>query len=211
MFIYNSCRNVVTSLISIASYMYMMMVMIIRSILWTILGPCFHVCGKPNKKHPLHAPSLQSSESNNNNISIDFFGPCSIVSLYSFVLWVGSVKDVPWIYVIWTITAILNHFISRVWCKSTLMIHIAILGYSMAPLIPCAAIIVFINMPIWVATILEIICIIWASLSTILSYQMILTMNRSIDQHRLKLLFPVVLLMQIYLISVIPIKLLYPI
>ena len=184
-----------------------------RSILWTLLGPCFHLFGKPNKKHPLHAPSLQSSSSDthNNNSSIDFFGPCSIVSLYSFVLWIGSVNDVPWIYVIWTIAAIMNHFISRVWCKSTLMIHIAILGYSMAPLIPCAAIIVFINMPIWVATTLEIICILWASLSTILSYTMILPVNRPTDQQRLKLLFPVVMLMQIYLISVIPIRLLYPI
>jgi len=182
------------------------------------LGPCFHLCGKPNnKKHPLNGTSFQSNEShntndyNNNNNSIDFFGPCSIVSIYSIVLWVGSVKDVPWIYVIWTIAAIMNHLISRVWCKSTLMIHIAILGYSMAPLIPCAAIIVFINMPIWIATILEISCILWASLSTILSYYMILTVNRSSEQQRLKLLFPVVLLMQIYLISVIPIRLLYPI
>lgn len=176
---------------------------IYRSVLWMLFGPCFQLTGKPNKKHPLHTPGLQSETH-----SIDFFGPCSIVSLYSLVLWLGSVRDVPWIYVIWTIAAMVNHLICRVWCKSTLMIHIALLGYSVAPLIPFAALIVFVNMPIWIATILEVVCIMWASASAILSYTMILTVVDVNYQQRLKLLFPVVILMEIYFISLIPIKLL---
>lgn len=165
-----------------------------------LFGPCFQLTGMPNKKHPLHKTGLHSD-----NRSIDFFGPCSMVSLYALVLWLGRVRDVPWIYVIWTVAAVVNHFISRVWCKSSLMIHIALLGYSFSPLIPFAAIIVFINMPIWLATILEIISIMWASIAAILSYSMILSIAPQ-NTPRLKLLFPVVILMEIYLISLIPIR-----
>lgn len=165
-----------------------------------LFGPCFQLTGMPNKKHPFHKPGLHSD-----NKSIDFFGPCAMVSLYSLVLWLGRVRDVPWIYVIWTVTAIINHFITRVWCKSSLMFHIALLGYSLSPLIPFAAVIVFVHMPIWLATVLEIISIIWASLSAILSYSMILTVSAQ-QRHKLTLLFPVVVLMEIYLISLIPIR-----
>lgn len=165
-----------------------------------LFGPCFQLTGMPNKKHPFHKTGLHSDSR-----SIDFFGPCSMVSLYALVLWLGRVRDVPWVYVIWSVAAIVNHFISRVWCKSSLMIHIALLGYSFSPLIPFAAIIVFINMPIWLATTLEIISIMWASIAAILSYSMILSIAPQ-NTPRLKLLFPVVILMEIYLISLIPIR-----
>jgi hypothetical protein len=165
-----------------------------------LIGPCFHLTGKPNKKHPLHNMGLHSE-----NRSIDFFGPCSIVSLYGLVLWLGRVRDVPFVYLIWSIAAILNHLVSRVWCKSSLMIHVALLGYSVSPLIPFAAIIVFVHMPIWLATLLEVISILWASVAAVLSYSMILSVAPTFKA-RLKLLFPVVLLMEIYLISLIPIR-----
>jgi hypothetical protein len=148
----------------------------------------------------LHKMGLHSE-----NRSIDFFGPCSIVSLYGLVLWLGRVRDVPFVYLIWCIAAILNHLVSRVWCKSSLMIHVALLGYSMAPLIPFAAIIVFVHMPIWLATVLEVISILWASIAAVLSYSMILSVA-PVFKARLKLLFPVVLLMEVYLISLIPIR-----
>jgi hypothetical protein len=85
------------------------------------------------------------------------------------------------------------------------MFHIALLGYSFSPLIPFAAVIVLVNMPIWLATVLEIISIIWASISAILSYSMILSVSPQ-QRPRLKLLFPVVILMEIYLISLIPLR-----
>jgi len=172
----------------------------LRSILWMYFGPCFQLTGMPNKKHPLHKTGLHSE-----NRSIDFFGPCSMVSLFSLVLWLGRVRDVPWVYVIWAVAAVMNHFITRVWCKSSLMIHIALLGYSLSPLIPFAAIIVFVNMPIWLATILEIVSVVWASLGAILSYSSVLSISPQNSQ-RLKLLFPVVILMEVYLISLIPIR-----
>jgi hypothetical protein len=165
-----------------------------------LFGPCFQLTGMPNKKHPFHKTGLHSD-----NKSIDFFGPCAMVSFYSLVLWLGRVRDVPWIYVIWAVTSVVNHFITRVWCKSSLMFHIALLGYSCSPLIPFAAIIVLVNMPIWLATILEIISICWASTSAILSYSTILPVSAQ-QRPRLKLLFPVVILMEIYLISLIPVR-----
>mmetsp|Transcript_3266 Transcript_3266/g.5081 ORF Transcript_3266/g.5081 Transcript_3266/m.5081 type:complete len:224 (-) Transcript_3266:1194-1865(-) len=173
---------------------------IYRSILWMLFGPCFQLTGMPNKKHPLHNMGLHSD-----NRSIDFFGPCSMVSLYSLVLWLGRVRDVPWVFVIWSIAAVMNHFISRVWCKSSLMIHIALLGYSVSPIIPFAAIIVLVNMPIWLATILEMMSILWATIAAVLSYSMILSVAPEHKQ-KLTLLFPVVILMEIYFISLIPIR-----
>jgi hypothetical protein len=164
-----------------------------------VLGPCFQLTGLPNKKHPFHKMGLLSD-----NKSIDFFGPCAMVSLYCLVLWLGRVRDVPWVYVIWSVAAVVNHFLSRVWCKSSLMIHIALLGYSVTPLIPFAALIVLLNMPIWLATVLEIISIFWASIAAILSYSTILKIAPQ-NKLRLQLLFPVVILMEIYLISIIPI------
>ena len=64
--------------------------------------------------------------------------------------------DVPWIFVIWGIGGFCNHLVSRVWCSSTLLIHTALLGYSIAPTIPFAAIILFLRPPVWIATIMEI-------------------------------------------------------
>ena len=164
-----------------------------------LFGPCFQLTGMPNKKHPFHSMGLHSDHK-----SIDFFGPCAIISLFGLVLWLGRVRDVPWVYVIWSIAYVINHFISRVWCKSSLMMHIALLGYSVAPIIPFVAIIVFINMPVWLATCLEILSVLWASTSAILSYSMILSVSLQ-NQGRMKLLYPIVILMEIYLVSLIPI------
>lgn len=87
-------------------------------------SPFFFLIGT---KLPSNVPLLLFN-SKNKNIVIDFWGPFSIMSIYSLVLWIGKVRDVPWIYAIWTIAALFNHQISRVWYRSAFMMHISILG-----------------------------------------------------------------------------------
>jgi hypothetical protein len=165
-------------------------------------GPLYKLCGKVYERNPLYISNTNSNISNNN---IDFWGPCSVISLYGLILWLGRVKDVPWIYVIWSLAAVFNHLVNRVWFNSTLMIHFSLLGYSVAPLIPFAAIILLICPPIWFSTILEIVSIIWSSSSAILSYFTIINLTEE-NKSKLKLLFPIVVLMEMYLISLIPIR-----
>lgn len=168
--------------------------------MWMFLGPCYRLAGKPYKRHPLH-----SSSSANNRHSIDFWGPCAIVSLYSLILWLGRVREVPWIYIIWSIAATVNHLVSRVWYHSSLMIHIALLGYSTAPLIPFAALILLINPPMWLAVSLEVMSVVWATLSAITSYATIIAVPAE-QKPRLRLLYPTVVLMALYVTSLMPIK-----
>ena len=171
-----------------------------RSIVWMLIGPCTKLTGKVSKRHPLYI-----SGRGFNNRSIDFWGPCMMMSLYGLVLWVGRVRDIPWIYVIWSITATLNHLITRVWHRSSLMIHVALLGYSVTSMIPFAAVILMVRMPIWVATLLEMVSVVWASSAAIMSYSMVFSVSPQ-NRPRLKLLYPLVILMEMYLISLIPIK-----
>eukprot|EP01038_Epipyxis_sp_PR26KG_P006678 gene6678-9162_t len=192
-----------------------------RNIIWTLIGPCSRMLGKRCERHPLHksnsiinsAPVYGGNNLTNNNLSnnnhsspnaIDFGGPCAIVSTYGLLLWLGRVKDVPWIYVIWSIAGIFNHIVTRVWCHSTLLIHVALLGYSITPIIPFAALILLFNPPVWLATILEIISVIWSSSSAIQSYLFIFRLSQE-NKSKIKLLFPVIILMEIYFISLLPI------
>lgn len=164
------------------------------------LGPCYRLLGRPYKRHPLHASSAV-----NYRHTIDFWGPCAAVSVFSMILWLGRVREVPWIYLIWAIAAIANHLISRVWYHSTLMIHVALLGYATVPLIPFAAVILIVNPPLWIGTTLEIISIIWSSLSAITSYATIISVPAE-QRPRLRLLYPTAILMSLYLTSLMPIR-----
>jgi hypothetical protein len=190
---------------------------IYRNIVWMLIGPCLKIVGRPYKRHPLYV-----SNANVDKHSIDFWGklvfepfrfqiliywfllgPCAVVSFYCLILWLGRVKEVAWIFVIWSIAAILNHFASRVFYRSSLMIHIALLGYSITPVIPFAAIILFLNPPLWLATLLEFISISWAATSAILSYSTIVSISVE-NKPKLYLLFPTVILMELYITSLIP-------
>lgn len=52
-----------------------------------LVGPLFKLCGRNYERHPLYKNSAFLT-----NQSIDFWGPCALVSLYGFVLWLGRVK-----------------------------------------------------------------------------------------------------------------------
>ena len=170
-----------------------------RNIMWMLIGPCYRILGRPYKRHPLHA-----SSSVNNRRSIDFWGPCAVVSIFSLVLWLGRVREVPWIYLMWSIAATVNHLVSRVWYHSSLMIHVALLGYATVPLIPFAIIIVIFNPPVWISTTLEVLSIIWASLSAITSYATIMIVPAE-QRPRLRLLYPTAVVMALYLTSLLPV------
>ncbi len=170
-----------------------------RNIVWMIFGPCYRLVGRPYKRHPLH-----SSSSANNRRNIDFWGPCGVVSLFSLILWLGRVREVPWIYLVWALAATVNHLVSRLWYHSSLMIHVALLGYSTVALIPFALIIIVLNPPVWISTTLEIISIIWSSLSAITSYATIISVPAE-QRPRMRLLYPTAVVMSLYLTSLLPI------
>lgn len=164
-----------------------------------LVSPWLKLVGRNYKRHPL----FNSHGSPNQHI--DFWGPCAVVSLYGLVLWLGRVHDVPWIYLIWSIASVANHLISRVWYKSTLLIHAAILGYSVIPIIPFAAFILFIGPPVWLATAFEVISVIWSASAAIMSYSLIFSVPDE-DKSQLTLLYPCVILMEVYMISLMPIR-----
>jgi hypothetical protein len=165
-----------------------------------LIGPFFRIIGRPYKRHPLYI-----SSSHVNKYNIDFWGPWSIVSLYCLLLWLGRQRDVVWIFLIWSVAAVMNHFVTRVFHHSSLMIHIALLGYSLTPIIPFAAVIILLNPPIWLSTVLEVISVVWASTSAIMSYSTIITLS-SESKPKLRLLYPTVILMELYITSLMPIS-----
>jgi hypothetical protein len=154
---------------------------------------------KSNDRHPLF------SLSSNTSTSIDFWGPCAVISAYVAILWLGSVRNGPWAFVIWTIPSVLNHLIMRVCTKSQLLQHMAIIGYSVAPMIPCAGFILLFHPPVWIATGIEVIAVSWAAAAAILTYIATLIVPPE-QKHRLSLLFPTLILTELYFISLLPIR-----
>ncbi len=165
-----------------------------------LTGPWIQLFGRPTERHPLHVISSSSQQ------QIDFWGPCLVYSLFGLVLWLAHVKDVPWSYIIWSLAALFNHLVCRVWLSSSkLMLHVALLGYSVAPVIPFAAIIVIVRPSIFLTCFIELVAVTWASSSAILSYRLICT-GPTDKKHRLGLLVPSIVLMHLYIVSLIPIR-----
>ena len=129
-----------------------------------------------------------------------------LFSVYSALLWLDRVRDVGWLFMIWSFAALFNHFVCRVFLKqSRLMIHYSLLGYSVTPLIPFSALIIIFHPPVWVCTVFEIIAVIWSSLAAFFSYLLIFNDVKEV-KNRLILILPSVVLMEIYLLSLLPIR-----
>jgi hypothetical protein len=145
------------------------------------------------KIHPLHS---------SNTGTIDFWGPFTMISIYG--LMVG--KTAPWIYLIWIAASLLNHLVCRV-CSTypKFMLHFAILGYSISPIIPISTFIIFIHPNRYFSTILEITSIILSSSAAILAYRMITKNSNFDDRRRLYLVIPSTILYHIYLLSLLPV------
>lgn len=145
--------------------------------------------------HPHHPHHPQHRDLNN----IDFWGPCSVVSLYCVELWLGKVKSSSWLFVIWGLAGVFNHLVMRVHSKSSLMIHTALLGYSVTPIVLIMPLTLFLPIPDWLASLLEIISVIWAASAAVLCYFTIFDHPHS--RSSLLLLVPSIAVMHIYMVS----------
>jgi len=155
---------------------------------------------------PLSSPSsssLLSTSAQKNHI--DFWGPCAIVSGYGAILWIGNVRDVPWIYIIWLVASIFNHFVCRVWfTHPKLLLHSALLGYSVTPILPLAGIHLLFRPPFIISAMIILFALIWSSFSAVMAYSVICSNASSEERQRLLLLIPSIILMEAYLMSLLP-------
>lgn len=119
--------------------------------------------------HPFQKISNLSGEA-----TIDFWGPWLVVSAYGAVLWLARVNNVPWVYAIWILTATFNHLICRVWyLRSSILFHCALLGYSLAPAVPLAALVCLMRSWEWLAYLLQYVTVLSAAVPAVLAYQLI--------------------------------------
>ena len=132
-------------------------------------------------------------------------GPCTIVSLYGAILWIGNVRDVPWIYIIWLVASIFNHFICRVWfTHPKLLLHSALLGYSVTPILPLTIIHVLFHPPFVISVMIILCSLAWSSFAAIMAYSVICSNASQEERQRLLLLVPSIVLMEAYLLSLLP-------
>ena len=168
-------------------------------IAWMFVAPWRHLFSRPSAgAHPIHRAT-----------NIDFWGPCLCVTVYGAVLWFSNVRDVPWIYVIWTVGGLFNHLTARVWMNSSsFMLHLAITGYAACPLVPLALLIVFTRPPVWLANLIEFAALTWAGVAAYLSYCLICRPSSGGQQTRqsVPLLAPPIILMVMYWLSVLPVR-----
>ena len=167
-----------------------------------------------HEPHPFTKTTYNAN--NTSNQHIDFYGPFILISIYGLFLLIIRVNNVPWLYLIWLLGAVFNHLVCRVWCNNTsIQLQLSLLGYSIAPLCIFSIFIYVTRKIIFLSLILQFICIIYCTSITILSYYMICNTSSQVGTevasvkhqskwHKVSLLIPPVLLMQIYLLSMIP-------
>jgi len=145
----------------------------------------------------------------NHNSSIDFWGPALTVTMYASLLWLGSQKNVPHVYVIWCIGAFMSHLTTRPFLEgSSLSFHLSILGYSLVPQIPLCLVILLFQPSLTICTLLQIICVAYSGVAAVMSYNMIIKplIVRSEDRNKLLLLLPIVFLFEAYIIALMPMR-----
>ena len=111
---------------------------------------------------------------------VDFWGPFAVVSLYCGILWIGGVKNIPWIIPIWGSFAFLSHLVARVSFKSTYIIHVSILGYSLVPVIPFCSLVMIFHPSEWYSLIFQMLLLMWSLLSLYVSFRDLLYTKVSI-------------------------------
>jgi len=147
--------------------------------------------------------------SNNGGKAVDFWGPAMVVTVYCALLWLGSQSAVPYVYIIWLLGALLAHLTCRPFlASSTFFFHLSILGYSLVPQIPMCFIIIVGRPSLFASTILQMIGVSWSATAAVMSYTVICRpkIPRIEDKKKLLLLIPVVILFQIYTVSLMPMR-----
>ena len=139
---------------------------------------------------------------------VDFMGPAIVVTAFASLLWLGNQKDVPYVYVIWAMGAAATHFTVRPFLSgSSISFHLSVLGYSLVPAIPMGFVILVYNPSITTSTLIQCASVLWSSFVAIRSYYMVLSpLIEHPSRHKLLLLVPVVLLFELYIIALVPMR-----
>jgi len=134
---------------------------------WRLLCAYNRTC---RGSHPFQKISNLSGEA-----TIDFWGPCLVVSSYGAVLWLARVNNVQiWVYAIWALTATFNHLVCRVWyARSSVLFHCALLGYSLTPAVPLAVLVCLVRSSVWLAYLLQYVTVLFATIPAVLAYHLI--------------------------------------
>ena len=141
--------------------------------------------------------------------NVNFWGPMFIVTLFAALLWLGNQKNVPYIYVVWILGSLFAHLTVLPFLDgSTLSFHLAILGYSLCPQLPFCFIVLAFRPSVLVCSILQIIGVMWSSTAALMGYQVIVRplIAKDEDRSKLLLLLPVVLLFELYMITLVPMR-----
>ena len=144
----------------------------VLTIMWIFLGNRINPSRPGSTLHPMVGEKQQ-----------EFWGPFAVVSLFTFLLWVGKVRNVPWIFVIWILFSLFAHFVARVNFNSTLALHISILGYSVLPIIPLSIVIIIFRPAVWLASAMQVFSVAYASVTAYISYIALLN-TKSVDSVR---------------------------
>ncbi len=168
------------------------------------MAPAMRLLGRRIvERHPLLTIGSLPDQGKKN---IDFWGPCGIVSLYIAILRLADVKHVPWVYMIWSLAAVFNHLVTRTVLAgaSSVSLHLSVLGYSVCPIVIFTAPLLLFSPTPTVFLCIQCVAALYASLSALLAY--IALFQLQLDaRHKLALIIPPVLLMELYLLSILPV------
>ena len=187
-----------------------------RNVAYMLLCPLRAVLKLPVlESHPLLIPEGDLSEQEKSTKTggrayrHDFWGPCALVTLYGFLLWLSSGRDVSWVYVVWCGASILLHLICRPWCfASTFSLHFAVIGYSLAPTLLIASVLILPLRPLrWAAFLLEGTSVCLAVHAALCSYHHICRFS-AMERTRAPLLLVPVALAHLYFMSLLPLDVL---
>jgi len=144
-----------------------------------------------------------------NSSNVDFWGPMTIVTGFAGLLWLGNQKNVPYVYVVWVLGALLLHLTVRPFLDgSSMSFHMAMLGYSLCPQLPLCFIVLAFRPSVIVCTLLQMLGVAWSTTAALMGYQMIVRplIANTEERSKLLLLLPMVFLFQMYIITLVPMR-----
>lgn len=169
--------------------------LIFSIILWTIIRP-LSACTRRLKmeRHPLKFRPAYTS----------YWGPSGVLAAYAAILWLADLPNATWVFVIVIGASFFLHLTSRVFLRPPHTIHVILLGYSVFPLVPFAIVDVLVQPQYLYAVLGEIFVVLWATYVGYVSYIDICGPLESHTKEKWPLLYYPILLMNIYLISLLP-------
>lgn len=169
--------------------------LILNIILWTVIRP-LSICTSRIKreKHPLkYRPSYSS-----------YWGPSGVMALYATILWLAKLPNATWVFGIVLVGSFFQHLAARVFLRVPHTIHVILLGYSVFPIVPFAIIDVLLRPPYIYTLLCEIFIVLWSTYIGYVSYIDICGPLETHTRDKWPLLYYPILLMNIYLISLLP-------